>query len=125
MIDMDEIHAADQARREAMISGDVPRLSEIFADDMVWIHGTARVDTKATLLTSIAAGQTKYLSIDIRDTTLRVINDLGFLSGIAAIKAEVNGNVRDVENRYTVVWQFGADRWQVVNWQSTFVSKTS
>ena len=125
MIDENEVHAVDKSRRDAMIAADVPRLSGLFADDMVWIHATARVDTKATLLQSIGAGKTKYLSIDVRDETLRVISDLGFLSGIAVTKAEVDGNIRDVENRYTVVWRFDAGKWQVVNWQSTFVSRTS
>ncbi|HEY5855106.1 MAG TPA: nuclear transport factor 2 family protein [Aldersonia sp.] len=125
MIDQNEVRVADLARREAMIAADVPRLSELFADDMMWIHATARVDTKAGLLESIGSGKTKYLAIDISDETLRVINDLAFLSGIAVMKAEIAGNVRDIENRYTIVWQLDAGKWQVVNWQTTSVRKPS
>jgi ketosteroid isomerase-like protein len=43
----------DQARREAMIRADVPTLTAMFADDMVWIHGNGGLDTKQGLLGSI------------------------------------------------------------------------
>ncbi len=33
-----------------MIRADADKLSELFAEDMMWIHATARVDTKAGLL---------------------------------------------------------------------------
>jgi uncharacterized protein (TIGR02246 family) len=125
MIDHNEIRAVDKARREAMIRDDADKLSEMFADDMMWIHATARVDTKASLLESIRSGKTKYLAIDVSDETLRVINDLAFLSGVAVMKAEIGGNVRDIENRYTIVWQQASGKWQVVNWQSTSVRKAS
>jgi ketosteroid isomerase-like protein len=54
-----------------------------------------------------------------------VINDLAFLSGVAVMKAEIGGNVRDIENRYTIVWQRADGMWRVVNWQSTSVRKAS
>jgi uncharacterized protein (TIGR02246 family) len=125
MIDENEVRAVDQVRREAMIRADVDQLTELFADDMMWIHATARVDTKAGLLESIRSGKTKYLAIECTDETLRVVNDLAFLSGIAVMKAEIAGNVRDIENRYTIVWRSREGQWQVVNWQSTSVRKAS
>ena len=123
MIDENEVRAIDKARREAMIRADVAQLSELFADDMMWIHATARVDTKASLLESIGLGKVRYLAIDCHGETLRVINDLAFLSGVAVMKAEIGGAVRDIENRYTIVWQLVDDTWKVVNWQSTPVHR--
>ena len=51
------------------------------------------------------------------------LGDVALLSGLAAMKLEVDGTARDLENRYTIIWhRTGAD-WQVVNWQSTAVRR--
>ncbi|KPH99580.1 hypothetical protein OK074_0709 [Actinobacteria bacterium OK074] len=109
----------DLARREAMIRADVPTLTAMFADDMVWIHGNGGVDTKQGLLGSIGSGRTKYLVLDSVDETIRFHGGLAFLGGIAVIKADLGGHVLELRNRYTVVWAPDGDDWKVVSWQST------
>jgi ketosteroid isomerase-like protein len=124
MIDHTDVRAADQVRRQAMIAADVAHLSELFSDDMVWIHATARADTKAGLLESIGCGKTNYLAIDCRDETLRVVNDLAFLSGLAVMRAEIGGEIRDSEIRYTIIWGHCVGTWQVVHYQATYTRKS-
>jgi ketosteroid isomerase-like protein len=111
----------DRIRRDAMTKADVATLGELFADDMVWIHATARIDTKAGLLDAIGSGSTKYLSIDVTDETVRDFGDVVLVGGIAAMAAEIKGETRELRNRFTIVWARGGDAWQVVNWQSTSV----
>ncbi|KPI10563.1 hypothetical protein OK074_3094 [Actinobacteria bacterium OK074] len=116
----------DQDRREAMIRADVPALSAMFADDMVWIHGNARVDSKESLLGALGSGKRKYLAIDCADETVRFHGGLAFLGGVATISAEAGGHVlQGVRNRYTIVWAPAGDDWRVVNWQSTAVPETA
>lgn len=111
----------DRIRRDAMTKADVATLGELFADDMVWIHATARIDTKAGLLDAIGSGSTKYLSIDVTDETVRDFGDVVLVGGIAAMTAEIKGETRELRNRFTIVWAQRAASWQVVNWQSTSV----
>ena len=112
----------DRGRRAAMTKADVDTLSEMFADDMVWIHASARVDTKTGLLEAIANGSTKYLRIEVKDETIRSIGDVVLIGGVATMKAEIKGDVREVINRFTVIWAVQPDgAWRVVNWQSTSV----
>jgi ketosteroid isomerase-like protein len=111
----------DRIRRDAMTKADVTTLDELFADDMEWIHATARVDTKAGLLDAIGSGSTKYLSIDITDETVRDFGDVVLVGGVAAMSAEIKGETRDLHNRFTIVWARRGAAWQVVNWQSTSV----
>ena len=111
----------DRIRRDAMTKADVDTLGDLFADDMVWIHATARVDTKAGLLDAIGSGSTKYLSIDVSDETVRDFGDVVLVGGVAAMTAEIKGETRDLRNRFTIVWSRRGDAWQVVNWQSTSV----
>ena len=44
---MDEIIALEDQRIEAMTKGDVQALEEILADDLIYTHTTARIDTKS------------------------------------------------------------------------------
>jgi ketosteroid isomerase-like protein len=111
----------DRIRRDAMTKADVATLGELFADDMVWIHATARIDTKAGLLDAIGSGSTKYLSIDVTDETVRDFGDVVLVGGIAAMAAEIKGETRELRNRFTIVWVRRGVSWQVVNWQSTSV----
>ena len=91
----------------------------------MWIHANGRVDTKDSLLGSIGSGQTRYLAIEPAGETVRFYGGLALISGIAAIRAEMAGQILEVQNRYTIVWAPDADGWQVVNWQSTSAPKTA
>jgi ketosteroid isomerase-like protein len=112
----------DRNRRVAMMNADVDTLSEMFADDLVWIHATSRVDTKNGLLKAIGSCSTKYLQIEVTDETARCAGDVVITGGVAYMKAEINGDIREVKNRFTIVWASESDgAWRVVNWQSTAV----
>jgi ketosteroid isomerase-like protein len=117
----DTVLDLDRIRRDAMTKADVATLGDLFADDMVWIHATARVDTKAGLLDAIGSGSTKYLSIEVSQETVRDFGDVVLVGGIAAMTAEIKGETRELRNRFTIVWARRGDAWQVVNWQSTSV----
>jgi ketosteroid isomerase-like protein len=123
VIDTNEVHSADSARRKAMIAADVDRLTQLFAEDMVWIHGTGRLDKKEDLLETISSQKIRYLAIDYTEQSLRVISDLVFINGVVNLKLAAGGEVGEVQNRFTIVWKLIDDRWQVVHWQSTSMPK--
>jgi uncharacterized protein (TIGR02246 family) len=118
-----EIMALEQRRREAMTKADVDTLEELFADDLMWIHATARADTKQGLLATIASGKTKYLSIDCSEETVRFYGSMAAVSGIADMTAEIAGEHRVLQSRFTILWHQQPAGWRVVNWQSTTVRK--
>lgn len=124
MTDASVILELDQARRAAMIHADIPALSAMFADDLLWIHGNAHVDTKAGILGEIGSGKRKYLSIECTDETVRFFGGLAFLTAVATMKAEIAaGTIHNVHNRYIIVWAPYGDGWKVVSWQSTALPK--
>ena len=49
---MDEILALEDRRIEAMLKGDVQALEEILADDLIYTHTTARLDTLLTFIST-------------------------------------------------------------------------
>lgn len=109
----------DRARRKAMLNADVATLDGLFADDLVWIHGSGRVDDKATLLSAIGSHTVRYTAMEVLDETVRDLGGTVLLGGVVAMTVVLNGQTRDLKNRFTIVWAHRDERWLVVNWQST------
>lgn len=121
MANSEEILKLEKARCDAMIGADVPTLSSLFADDMVWIHASAKTDNKAGVLNTIGSGKTKYLEINCSEQNVRFYSDMAMVGGVADMKLEIAGEIRNLKNRFTISWLKNGSGWQVVNWQSTTV----
>lgn len=121
MANPEEILALEKARCDAMMGADVPTLSNLFADDMVWIHASAKADDKAGVLNTIGSGKTKYLEINCSEQNVRLYGEMAMVGGIADMKLDIGGEIRNLKNRFTINWRKGGSGWQVVNWQSTTV----
>jgi uncharacterized protein (TIGR02246 family) len=119
MANADDILKLEQLRCDAMIRADVPALSNLFADDMVWIHASAKADGREGVLSSIGSAKSKYVEINCSEQKVRLYGDVAFVGGIADMKLESAGELKTLKNRFTIAWQKGSSGWQVVNWQST------
>src|SRR5437588_10079359 len=53
----------DRKRMTAMAQKDLATLNEVIADDLVYTHSSARLDTKASLIGNMASGSTGYTSV--------------------------------------------------------------
>jgi len=111
----------EEQRCAAMVAADCPVLSELFADDLVWTHSSAQVDTKANFLKALAAGSTRYLEIKRSDEKFRVHGDFAVITGLAEMHAVVNGSEKHLHNRYTCIWCRRNGAWKMIMWQSTAV----
>ena len=116
-----ELIRLEDRRYEAMLARDVAALRDIFADDLVWTHSSARVDTKANFLKALAAGTTRYLEIKRSDEKFRVHGNFAVITGLAEMHAVVNGSEKQLRNRYTSIWCRRNGAWKMIMWQSTAV----
>ena len=116
---MDEIIALENRRTEAMIKQDVPVLEEILAEDLIYTHHTARVETKAEYIAALTSGRTEYRSIDRKDVKVRRYGDTAVVTGHAVFHVSTNGNDIKHQTRFLDVYAKRDDVWQMVAWQST------
>ncbi len=121
MANTEDILQLEKTRCQAMVGADLPALTRLFADDMVWIHASANMDGKAGVLQTIGSGKTRYLEINCSEQLVRFYGDTAIVGGIADMKLESAGEVRRLKNRFTIHWLKNGSAWQVVNWQSTSV----
>ena len=111
--------ALDKARMDAMAAQDYAKLNEFIADDLIYTHSSARMDTKETFLGAMKSGTTVYKSCTPSDVTAQDFGDTVVLTGAAQISIEANGNPVSLGVRFTDVWANRGGKWQMVTWQST------
>ncbi len=113
------IIALDKKRMDAMCQQDVPTLHVLLADDLVYTHSSARLDTKQSLIGTMASGTTVYTAIEPSDVKAQDLGNAVVLTGSARIHVMSNGNPSSFGVRFTDVYVNKGGQWQMVAWQST------
>lgn len=114
-----EIVALDRRRMDLMCRRDVQALRDLLADDLVYTHASAKVDTKQSLLDAMDSGTTVYTSIEPSEVQAQAFGDAVVLTGVARISVTSSGRPLDFGVRFIDVYANRGGRWQMVAWQST------
>jgi|SRR5579884_1615695 len=109
----------DRRRMEAMAQKDLRTLNELIADDLVYTHSSARLDSKRSLIEAMESGRTVYTAVVPSDVKAQDYGDTVVLTGSARISVTSGGNAMDFGVRFTDVYVNRGGRWQMVAWQST------
>ncbi len=109
----------DRKRMQAMAQKDVATLNEILADDLIYTHSSARLDTKQSLVGAMQSGATVYTGVEPSDVKAQDLGDAVVLTGIARISVVSNGKPNAFSVRFTDVYAKRGSLWQMVVWQST------
>jgi hypothetical protein len=117
----DELLKTEIRRFEAMTQNDLEVLDQILADDLIYTHSSAKVDTKSQYLADLRAGLVRYNTIKPEDVKVRLYSggNMGIITGKAAVEVTVNGKSSTMNLRYTDVYARRKGKWQMVSWQST------
>ena len=109
----------DRKRMQAMAAKDVATLEAVLADDLIYTHSSARLDTKKSLIGAMVSGATVYTGVEPSDVKAQDLGDTVVLTGIAQIKVVSDGTPNAFGVRFTDVYARRDGRWQMVTWQST------
>lgn len=116
-----DVLRADDNRFEAMRKEDWNALESALADDLTYVHSTARLETKAEHVGNLKAGKPHYRGIAPRDRTARVNGDVGIVNGVSEMHVENAGKEQRFTVRYLAVYAKKAEGWRMIAWQSTRV----
>jgi len=109
----------DKKRMTAMGQQDIATLNELIADDLIYTHSSARLDTKKSLLEAMQSGKTVYTSVVPSDVKAQDCGDAVVLTGVARISVNSGGKPNSFSVRFLDVYANKGGRWQMVAWQST------
>jgi ketosteroid isomerase-like protein len=109
----------DRKRMTAMAQKDLATLNELIADDLVYTHSSARLDTKQSLIGNMESGSTVYTSVVPSDVKAQDLGDTVVLTGSCRIGVNSGGRANSFGVRFTDVYAKRGGSWQMVTWQST------
>ena len=116
-----EVMRADDRRFEAMRRGDWAGLDAALADDLTYVHSTARLESKSEHVGNLKAGKPHYRGIAPRDRKTRVHGNVGIVNGVSEMHVENVGKEQRFTIRYLAVYAKAGDNWRMIAWQSTRV----
>ena len=109
----------DRRRMQAMAKKDIATLDELIAEDLIYAHSTARLDTKTSLIDNMLSGKTVYTSCEPSKVVAQDLGNTVVLTGECQIKVSVDGKPYEFGVRFTDVYALRDGKWQMVTWQST------
>jgi ketosteroid isomerase-like protein len=116
-----DVLRVDDRRFEAMRSGDWAALDDTLADDLTYVHSTARLESKAEHVANLRGGKPHYRGIAPRERTVRVHDGIGVVNGVSEMHVERDGKEQRFTVRYLAVYARAGGRWRMIAWQSTRV----
>ncbi|MEA2740332.1 MAG: hypothetical protein QOH05_3639 [Acetobacteraceae bacterium] len=109
----------DRQRMTAMAEKDIATLNKIIADDLIYTHSSARLDTKKSLIEAMQTGATVYTGVEPSEVVAQDLGDTVVLTGVAAISVNSGGKPNSFRVRFVDVYANRGGNWQMVTWQST------
>ena len=114
-----DVLRADDRRFEAMRRGDWAALDAALADDLTYVHSTARLESKAEHIANLRGGKPYYRGIAPRERRARVHGDIGIVNGVSDMHVDRDGKEQRFTVRYLAVYAKAGDHWRMIAWQST------
>src|SRR5690349_24053038 len=94
----------DRQRMSAMAQKNIAALNKLIADDLVYTHSSARLDTKQSLIGAMESGSTVYTSVVPSDVKAQDLGDTVVLTGSCPISVNAGGRPNSFGVRFTDVY---------------------
>jgi len=118
-INREEVLQAEDARYAAQMGDDYAAMDKLFSPELVYIHTSSVLDSKASYIESMHSGAVKYKVMRRSDVTVRHFGCIAIINGIGDYDVRVKDNDINVVLRFTSIWQKTNDGLKFVSWQST------
>ena len=115
----DEALAAEDSRYAAQMGDDYGALQKLLGNDLVYIHSSAVVDTKASYIDSMKSGTVKYRVMRRSDVTVRTYGCVAIISGLGNFDVTVKGQDMAVEIRFHSIWAKRDNGLEFISWEAT------
>ena len=118
-VSADEALAAEDARYAAQTGDDFDALQKLIGNDLVYIHSSAVVDTKASYIESQKSGAVKYRVMRRSDTRVRTYGCVAIITGLGNYDVTVKGQDLAVEIRFHSIWAKREQGLEFISWEAT------
>lgn len=114
------IHDLEQQLRTATMQNDLDLHNQLLADTWVNTNANGTTTTKPQLLAILQSHPFAFLSIDDEDVLIRCYDQLAIVTGRSTRRrANPDASISSQVVRFTRVYSYLENRWQVVSAQAT------
>ena len=118
-ISAEEALKAEESRYAAQLNNDFAAMERLFGDELVYIHSSTTVDTKASFIESMRSGAVKYRKMTRGDLKVRTYGCIAIVTGRGSFEVTARGQELKLELLFHAVWAKRATGIQFVSWQAT------
>ena len=117
-----QIRKLEEKRSQLLLAADLAGLSALLSDDLVHIHTTGVVETKAQYLAGVQ-NRLQFLAANRRDYNERVYGDVAVATGRLdqTVKIKATGQERKLEAVTTQVWRKSGGSWVICSFHACLI----
>lgn len=110
------------SRTEAMRMADRAALENLLHDRLIYIHSSAKVDDKQSIIGNITGRSVVYRTFEVSDARYITVDANTILrTGRMKIQITAAGADRGLHVAFIEGWTRSGGEWQLISWQSTTV----
>src|ERR1700760_4002635 len=99
MSPLERVQALERMRLAAMMRADAGAVAACLDDDLIYVHSSGLVDTKASYLSALATGQYVYESIDVLESRHVQCADFIVLCQVLEARIRLRSQSESVQRR--------------------------
>lgn len=110
-----------EAFRLAQIAADPKALGALCWDDLSYSHSSGKVEDKATFVANATDGKSKFLSIEYKDPTIKVVGPAAIVRFHWVAEQEMAADGKKVPTNLHILmnWQKQGDDWKLLSRAAT------
>ena len=110
-----------EAFRKAQIAADAKALDALCAAELSYSHSDARIEDKATFIANATSGKSKFLSLEYKDRTIRVVGPAAIVRfhWVAESQAVADGKKNATNLHILMNWQKRDAEWKLLSRAAT------
>jgi ketosteroid isomerase-like protein len=109
-----QVATAVQELKQAMISGNKAELERIVANELSYGHSGGTIENKTQFVDKIVSGRSDFLSIELTDQTISVLNKTAVVRHNLEAKTNDNGKPGEVKLRVLLIFQKRGGQWKLI-----------
>ena len=122
--EVETVRALERQRIESTRTNDVTGLSRLLHDLLLYVNSAGQMYSKSRYLHDISTHALIYdRDFDVRETDVRVFDDLVIFAGIMLGHSRLDGEQQVFHFPCIGVWRKDSGAWRMVAWQSSSGSR--
>lgn len=105
---------AVEALRKAMVDADSTALDRLTQSALSYGHSSGKIEDKKTFIRSIMSGASDFVTIDLSDQTIKVVDKTAIVRHVLSAQTNDNGKPGSVKLGILTIWEKDHWKWKLL-----------